>query len=123
MKKVLQLKSNDGSDLFVEVSEVVQNEPIRGDSSESRGIIENAKESFEKALQPLKEISNSIVNCIKSISSSPKEVEVELGLKFTAKAGIILTSLDSEAHFRITLKWTNDKPVTNNTAADKNSTS
>jgi hypothetical protein len=105
MKKILQLKANDGSDLFIEVADLAQNEPVRGGSAESRGIIESAQQSFEKALHPLKEVSNSIINCIKDIANAPNEVEVELGLKFTAKAGIILTSLDSEAHFKISLKW------------------
>ncbi len=106
MKKILQLKANDGSDLFIEVSDATQNEAVRGSYSESRSVIDNAQESFEKALRPLKEVSNSIVNCIKDIANAPDEVEVELGLKFTASAGIILTSLDSEAHFKVSLKWT-----------------
>ena len=111
MKQLLQLRTNDGTDLYVEVDETTVNNPLRGNSNnlEDRGVIENAQQSFDKALQPLKEISNSIINCIKNITNSPQEVEVELGLKFTAKAGIILTSLDSEAHLRVSLKWKNEK--------------
>jgi hypothetical protein len=109
MSKILQLKATDGSDLLVEVSDTFSKESFRGTQSENRGIIEDTKESFDKALIPLKEISNSIIKCIKDISNSPKEVQVELGVKFTAKAGIILTSLDSEAHFRVTLKWEKEK--------------
>jgi hypothetical protein len=111
MKKLLQFKTKDGNDFFIEIDDLSLNEPTRGGSSESgnRGIIQNAADSFDKALEPLKEVSNSIINCIKEFSSSPKEVEVELGLKFTAKAGIILTSLDSEAHLKIVLKWQNSK--------------
>ncbi|MVN22257.1 CU044_2847 family protein [Mucilaginibacter arboris] len=109
MKNILQLEANDGSNIFVEISNEVQSEPMRGSITQNRGVIENVKEGFDQALYPLQQVSNSIINCIREISNSPKEVEVELGFKFTAKAGIILTSLDSEAHFRITLKWTNDK--------------
>ncbi len=121
MKKILQLKANDGSDLFVEVDDSTESLPMRGNAVENRGVIENAKASFEKALHPLKEVSNSIINCIKEISNSPKEVEVELGLKFTAKAGIILTSLDSEAHLKITFKWIKDS--NNNTSGNKSNAS
>ena len=116
MKNIVQFKANDNSDLFIEVSDSTEPLQMRGGgAAEARGIVDNAKESFEKALHPLKEVSNSIINCIKDISNSPKEVEVELGLKFTAKAGIILTSLDSEAHFKITLKWVNESNGSNNT--------
>ena len=110
MKQLLQLRANDGTDLYIEVNETAVDNQLRGSSNlEDRGVIENAQQSFDKALQPLKEISNSIINCIKNITNSPQEVEVELGLKFTAKAGIILTSLDSEAHLRVSLKWKNEK--------------
>lgn len=110
MKNLLQFTANDGSDFFIEVNEpVLETVTTRGGNSENatRGVIQNAKESFDKAIQPLKEISNSIIDCIKEISHSPKEIQVELGLKFSAKAGIILTSLDSEANLKITLKWQN----------------
>jgi hypothetical protein len=110
MKQLLQLRANDGTDLYIEVNEIAVDNSLRGSSNlEDRGVIENAQQSFDRALQPLKEISNSIITCIKNISNAPQEVEVELGLKFTAKAGIILTSLDSEAHLRVSLKWKNEK--------------
>jgi hypothetical protein len=113
MKKILQYEAEDGTPLLIEVNDTVT-EATRG--SDERGVIQNAKESFDKALKPLKDVSNSIVNCIKDITHSPEEVEVELGLKFTAKAGIILTSLDSEAHLKVVFKWKNEKNNNNNTS-------
>lgn len=111
MKKVLQFTTDDGSDLFVEVNESYANDSLRSMSleTENRGLIENATENLEKAMKPLKTISNSIINCMKEITNNPDEIEVELGLKFSAKAGIILTSLDSEANLKIVLKWTKPK--------------
>jgi hypothetical protein len=41
-------------------------------------------------------------------------MEVELHLKFSARAGIILASVDSEAHLKITLKWQNAAVPNNN---------
>jgi hypothetical protein len=112
MKKLLQFTSAEGNDFYIEVEDPAVAEASRGGTTEpvTRGIIQNVQESFDKALQPLKEISNSIVNCIKDIANSPEEVEVELGLKFTAKAGIILTSFDSEANLKIVLRWKKNSP-------------
>ncbi|HEY2582388.1 MAG TPA: CU044_2847 family protein [Mucilaginibacter sp.] len=107
--QLVQYTLADGSDLFVEINEGVANMQTRG--GDERGIIQNTKDSFDKALQPLKEISGSIVNCIGNIANSPQEIEVEMSLKFSAKAGIILTSLDSEAHLRVSLKWTKKDKV------------
>ena len=107
MGKLLQYSANDGSDVIIEVRDNLLNEPTRGGSyeTETRGIIENAKQGFNDALKPIKDVSDGIIKCIKEISNSPQQVEVELGFKFTAKAGIILTSLDSEAHFKIVFTW------------------
>ena len=109
MKSIIQFVANDGSDLLIEISNTTNSEAFRGANNGNRGIIENTKESFYKALKPLKEVSNSIIDCIKEISTSPDEVEVELGFKFSSNASIILTSLDSEAHFKITFKWIKEK--------------
>ena len=103
MKRIIKYDTSEGEPLYIEVSDNNLSDVTRG--VDERGIIQSAKESFDKALQPLKDISNSIISCIKEISHSPSETEVELGIKFTAKAGIIITSLDSEAHFKITFKW------------------
>ncbi len=107
MKKLLQFTTDGGEEFFIEVNDLPVNEPMRGGTADesSRGIIQNAAGSFEKALKPLREISNGIINSVKEIVNSPDEIGVELGLKFSSKAGIILTSLDTEANFKITLKW------------------
>ncbi len=71
----------------------------------SGGTLQKASARFEEALEPLKKISGAIINKIKGLDAYPDEVSVELGLKFSAKAGVILTSVDSEANLKITLKW------------------
>ncbi len=114
MKKLIQFTTTDGNNFFVEIDEPVAAEAVRGYSEQgnTRGVLETAKQSFNDALKPLKEISNSIIDSVRQISNAPDEVEVELGLKFSAQAGIILTSLDSEANFKITLKWQKNKTGT-----------
>lgn len=108
MKRLLQFSTEDGQEFFVELNgDNLPHEPVRGFSPEEskRGVIQNAMINFEKSLEPLKAISGSIINSVKDVSGSPDEIEVELGLKFSAKAGIILTTLDGEANLKIILKW------------------
>ena len=109
MKKLLQFITDDGNEFYVEVQDENPQAATRSGTAveQTRGVIQNAANSFENALKPLKEVSNKIFNSLKDITNSPDEVQVELGLKFSAKAGIILTSLDSEANFKIILKWQN----------------
>ena len=40
-------------------------------------------------------------------SCHPTEIELEFGVKFNAKAGAIIASVDSEATFKVALKWVN----------------
>lgn len=110
MKKLLEFTTDEGEVFFVEVQEAMPGVTTRGgDSPEaSRGVLQNAANSFENALKPLKEVCNKIFCSLKEIANAPDEVQVELGLKFSAKAGIILTSVDSEANFKIVLKWQNN---------------
>lgn len=106
MKKLLKYTTADGSTFLAEVNDSSPGEAMRGGADDSsRGIIQNAAESFEDALKPLKAISSSLINTVKSIAGSPEEVGIELGLTFSARAGIILTSIDSEANIKITLTW------------------
>lgn len=121
MKKIIQLRTDDGNEVLIEVSDVATVDTFRSGANPDRGVVDNIKDSFDKALAPLKGIANSIINTIKDIANAPDEVSAELGFKFSAKAGIILTSLDSEANFKIALKWTKEKaPKEANKPGDTN---
>ncbi len=69
------------------------------------GTLQKASARFEEALEPLGKISGAIIRKIKDLDTHPDEISVELGLKFSASAGVILTSVDSEANLKINLKW------------------
>ena len=49
--------------------------------------------------------SNHITNSMKNLDIKPNEFEVEFGVKFAADAGIIISSVSSEASIKVTLKW------------------
>ena len=39
--------------------------------------------------------------------NTPDEIDLEFGIKFNAKAGAVFASVDSEATFKVSLKWKN----------------
>ena len=63
------------------------------------------KKKLESALAPLKDFSNDMIHSIKQLVHTPDETVIEMGLKFSAKAGIVITSVDSEANLKISMKW------------------
>ncbi|MFN5892579.1 MAG: CU044_2847 family protein [Dolichospermum sp.] len=49
--------------------------------------------------------SSNVVSKLKDIT--PNETEIKFGVKLTANAGIVFSSLGSELTFEITVKWNN----------------
>ena len=74
-------------------------------SVDEEGGIKKANSKFEKALEPIRNISNQLVQNIKDINITPDEVSVELGLKFNAEAGIIISKASTEANIKINITW------------------
>lgn len=108
MSELIKYTTQDGYDVIVETnSDESPNHTYRG-SPGVRGVISEATQSLEDALTPLHKITSSLINSLKDLANSPDEVQVELGLKFSAKAGVILTSVDGESNLNVVLKWTKD---------------
>lgn len=64
---------------------------------------EAAGQKFEEAVNKAEPALLAVTNLMKKLQ--PEEATVEVGFKFSAKAGVILASADSEATFKVTLKW------------------
>lgn len=68
-------------------------------------IIEKTKDFLDATFNQIKTFSNEIANTISNIDVTPDEFEVEFGVKFSADAGIIISSISSEASITVKLKW------------------
>jgi hypothetical protein len=68
------------------------------------GGAERAEKSFADALITAKKAADLVLTSFKEMNS-PDEIDLEFGIKFSAKAGVIIASADSEASFKVNLKW------------------
>jgi prefoldin subunit 5 len=68
--------------------------------------IQKATQDLQQSLDSIRPTLHAIAKSLQEINQ-PKEVSVEVGLKLSAKAGVIVASLDSEINFKVTLKWVN----------------
>jgi hypothetical protein len=66
-------------------------------------IAARASKSFAEALAGIKPIAEAMIKQLADLG--PAEAKIEFGVKFTAKAGVVLASAESEAHCKITLGW------------------
>lgn len=64
---------------------------------------EQATNSFQSAVSRLGPISQAVMNQIKELA--PKGVTIEIGIKFSAEAGVILAKTSGEGTCKVTISW------------------
>ncbi|MFB2969676.1 CU044_2847 family protein [Aerosakkonema sp. BLCC-F183] len=106
MKRLVKFDLGNGETIMVEVDEP----DTGGPKPVARNLVEDAKKSFDEALDKIKPIATKVISKVRDISDSPDEVEVKFGLKMSVESGVIMTSVGGEANYEITLKWKKQNP-------------
>lgn len=103
-KELAEFSLEDGTTFLVEVEEPEETASLERIDRQDRRIYK-AKEKFEKTLDNIKPVASTIVSKFRDLNTPASEVEVKFGLKLTADAGAIFSSVGGEASYEITLKW------------------
>jgi len=106
MKKLVEFELN-GQPVYVE-TEISEQQGIELVSLGKEDEPEKATDSFEKVVSRMKPAAELVLNSFKEMNT-PDEIALEFGLNFKAKTGVVFASADSEATFKVSLKWTNKK--------------
>ncbi|MCI5190778.1 MAG: hypothetical protein D3905_13520 [Candidatus Electrothrix sp. AS4_5] len=106
MKQLVEFNLN-GQPVYVE-TEISEQQGIELVSRGKEDEPEKATDLFEKVVSRIQPAAELVLKSFKEMNS-PDEIELEFGLKFNAKTGVIFASADSEATFKVSLKWTNEK--------------
>ena len=108
MPNYIEVQLNDNTKIYLETAKI---DLGKGDGGlfapvASNGrIIEKAKDFLDSTFNQIKAFSNGIASSIKNLDIAPDEFEVEFAVKFAADAGIIISSVSSEASITVKLKW------------------
>ena len=102
-KHLIQFELQDGTPVFVEVADQGEGRQRvgRGESAP-----EQAQDRFTDAVARVRPAAEAVLNAFRELNT-PAEIGLEFGIKFNAKAGAIIASVDSEATFKVSLKWAN----------------
>lgn len=100
MKKLIEFA--DG--ITVEVDDK-ESGPVTRSGAGGSEKSDKTDQRFQDALARVKPIAEGVIGKLRDLTVTPDEVNVEFGVKLSAKAGVILASADSEANFKISLKW------------------
>lgn len=107
MNKIIEFQTEFGTILIESEEKVQQMGTYRGSESPNKEI-EKAKSKFEEAISTIKIVAESVVKKTKEVLDSPDEIEIKIGLKFTAEAGAIIAKTSAEGNLEVTLKWKNN---------------
>lgn len=97
---LIEFRSNDGP-IVVEIEQGLTGPLPAASPGEVAG---KAKDSFSEAVAGIKPIAEAVIGQLRELG--PTETTVEFGIKFSAKAGVILASAATEGQCKITLSWT-----------------
>lgn len=79
-------------------------EPVTGNR-----VIQKTKAFLAETFEEIKEFSSGISEAIDGMDFRPDELEVEFAVKFSADAGIIISSVGTEANITVKMKWKESK--------------
>lgn len=104
MKDIQPFELEGGKIIYVEVTDAERGGMQRvGRSAEED---KKAAKRFKEALEHVKPAAEAVLNAFKEMNT-PDEIGLEFGVKFSGKVGVMLASVDSEATFKVSLKWSN----------------
>lgn len=76
---------------------------VRAGASE---VIGTATERLDQAVGQVVRMGRKVIEQARATADTPDAIELELGLKLTAKTGFVVAQSSGEAHVKVILKWT-----------------
>ena len=105
MKEIAEFEL-DGQPVYIEV-EPVADRGVRRISRTEEGIVK-AETRFADAITRIRPAADILLKTFREMSDTD-EIALEFGIKFNAKAGAVFASIDSEATFKVSVKWKANK--------------
>ena len=73
------------------------------------GVVEETHRAFGDTLKTVQKATSEVLDGFRD-SLNPSELELSFGLKFSAKAGVVLASTDAQATLTLRAKWKRGAP-------------
>ena len=114
MKYLIEIPLANGEAVIVEVDGVETSAhpttPWRGIREVvEEQIFEKVEQTFEATIDKVRPAAAAIIEKLQDLNQAPSEIGVEFGIKIGAKGNAFITSADTEANFKVTLKWQANK--------------
>lgn len=105
MTKLVKLELENNKTIYVE-STGEDLTPTSGESLASSRV-EDTTKKLKDALSPISEIIESAIESVKGATSAAESIEIELAVKLSGDANLILCKTSGEAALKIKAVWKN----------------
>jgi NTP-dependent ternary system trypsin peptidase co-occuring protein len=103
MKHLVKFPLEEGGSIVVEIDEPETGGTVRAGREDK---IEQARETFEEALNKVLPATKTVVEKVRGMASKPDEIEVTFGINLSTMAGAVIASASAAANFGVTVHWT-----------------
>jgi len=104
MDRLVEVPLDSGGSIVVEVDELAGARTMRG-GDRGAGLVEQSGRTLEESLGAIVPALREVIDKLRNVSGELSEIEVELGLKLTGEAGMVVAKAGAEANFRVLLRW------------------
>lgn len=105
MKRLVKYELDSGGTILVQVNadDYGVDELVPAASPDE--VVAKATESFERALDTVKQVAESVVRQVETIPRKPDEVAVSFGVTLAGSVNFLVASGSAEATLNVTLTW------------------
>lgn len=105
MSRLVEVPLASGGSIAVEVDDVDGARTMRGGGDRGADLVARAGQTLEQSLGAIAPALHEVLDKLRSVSPELAGIEVELGLKLTGEAGMVIAKAGAEANFRVLVRW------------------
>lgn len=102
MSRLVEVPLASGGSITVEVDDGPR--VMRG-GDRGADLVERGGRTLDESLGAIAPALQEVLNKLRGVSSELSQIEVELGLKLTGEAGMVVARAGAEANFRVLVRW------------------
>jgi hypothetical protein len=104
VSRLIEVPLSAGGSITVEVDEPAGGRTMRG-GERGAELVERGGRTLEESLGTIAPALREVLDRVRGVSTELSQVEVELGLKLTGEAGMVIAKAGAEANFRVLVRW------------------
>jgi Trypsin-co-occurring domain 1 len=102
VKQLITVDIGDGTNILVEVDQPASDDLLDIGITET---VQAAKETLTTSVEKILPVATMVIKTLRSLPSTPDEVEVSFGFNLSSQAGAFIASCGAQANFGVVLKW------------------